>query len=91
MDDNDAKTMWVSYIYRIFVEFRDAVWPTKVKFSGHLRRKDLPPQCLRIICFYEKNLGPNLKEPECLNARTSVITLGIILINMVKVFATLVF
>ena len=37
------------------------------------------------------SLGPNLKEPEWLNARTSVITLGTILINMAKVFATLVF
>ena len=62
MGDNDAKTMPVSYIYRKFVEFRDAVWPTKVKFSGHLRRKDLPPQLVsKNNMFLRNKLGSQLK------------------------------
>ena len=51
--------MPVSYIYRKFV---DAVLPTKVNFSGHLRRKDLPPQLVsKNIMFLRNKVRSQLK------------------------------
>ena len=39
---NDAKYESIFYICRKFKEFSQAIWPTQVKFAGHMRRKDLP-------------------------------------------------
>ena len=39
--DNDVNYQPVEYIASKFNEFSDAVWPAKVKFCGHMRRKDL--------------------------------------------------
>ena len=37
--DNDAKTKHASYFFQ---KIEDSVWPTEVKFAGHVRRTDLP-------------------------------------------------
>ena len=39
--DDDVCHHSVGYILAKFLEFKDAVWPTQVKFAGHTRRKDL--------------------------------------------------
>ena len=60
--DNDAKSKSISYICQKIIEFRDAVWPTEVKFAGHLRRKDLLPQSVsKNNMFLRNKLGCHLK------------------------------
>ena len=60
--DNDAKSRPVTYIYKKFVEFRNAIWPTQVKFAGNMRRKDLPPQLVSSNNMFLRNkLGFQLK------------------------------
>ena len=60
--DNDAKTKPVGFISKKFEEFRDAIWPTEVKFAGHMRRKDLPQELVSKNNMYLRNkLGYQLK------------------------------
>ena len=61
--DNDAKTKSVQYICLKFMEFRDAIWPTKVIFAGNMRRKDLPPEMVsKNNMFLRNQLGSQLKS-----------------------------
>ncbi|XP_075261615.1 uncharacterized protein LOC142353269 [Convolutriloba macropyga] len=41
--DNDVNFRSVDFILDKYKEFIDAVWPSKVKITGHMRRKDLDP------------------------------------------------
>ena len=61
--DNDAKTQSMHSICQKFEEIRDAVFPTKVKFAGHLRRKDLPQELVaKNNMFYRNKLGFQMKS-----------------------------
>ena len=41
LGDNDVQNRSINYISTKFQRFKDAVYPTKVKFAGNMRRKDL--------------------------------------------------
>ena len=41
--NNDVKTQNVGYILQKVLEFKKAVWPSKVKFAGHMWCGDLDP------------------------------------------------
>ena len=41
--DNDVKTQKFWYILQKCLEFKEAVWPSKVKFAGHMWCGDLDP------------------------------------------------
>ena len=41
--NNDVKTQNIGYILQKVLEFKKAVWPSRVKFAGHMRRGDLDP------------------------------------------------
>ena len=61
--DNDVKNLNVNLICQKFKEFSQRVWPTKVKFAGHMRRKDLPVHLVAYNNMFLRNkLGPQLKS-----------------------------
>ena len=61
--DNDALYKSMHYICRKYKEFRDAIWPTKVMFAGHMRRKDLPVELVsKNNMFFRNQLGYLLKS-----------------------------
>ena len=56
--DNDVKTQKIWYILQKHLEFKKAVWPSKVKFAGHIRRGDLDPVLVEINkIFLSANLS----------------------------------
>ena len=61
--DNDVKTQNIGYILQKILEFKKAVWPSKVKFAGHMRRGDLDPVLVaKNNTFLSENLGVNDKS-----------------------------
>ena len=61
--DNNAKTVPIQNICKKFVEFRDSVAPTVVRFAGNMRRKDLPQELVsKKNMFMRNNLGSRLKS-----------------------------
>ena len=61
--DNDVKNLNVNLICQKFKEFSRSVWPTEVKFAGHMRRKDLPVHIVAYNNMFLRNrLGPQLKS-----------------------------
>ena len=41
--DNDAAQRTINFILGRFLQFKNAIWPTRVKFAGNMRRHDLNP------------------------------------------------
>ena len=61
--DNDVKTQKIGYILKKYLEFKKAVWPSKVKFAGHMRRGDLDPVLVaNNNIFLSENLGVHYKS-----------------------------
>ena len=61
--DNDVKTQKIGYILQKFLEFKQAFWPSKVKFAGHMRRGDLDPLLVaNNNIFLSENLGVHYKS-----------------------------
>ena len=62
--DNDANTLPVSEIYNNFKRFEDAIWPTKMRFYGHMRRNDLGARLVEHnnLFLYQK-IGRKYKSP----------------------------
>ena len=61
--DNDAKYESKEFICQNFLDFRNSVWPTEVRFAGHMRRKDLPQELVsKNNMFYRNHLGSDLKS-----------------------------
>ena len=61
--DNDVQEQPVDYILEKFIQFKNAVWPTCVKFAGHMRRKDLDPVLVsNNNIFLSERLGRHYKS-----------------------------
>ena len=61
--DNDAKQETINYIFGKFLEFRDAIFPTRVVFVGHMRLKDLLQELISKNNMYLRNkLGYQIKS-----------------------------
>ena len=46
------------YNCKKFKEFRDVIWPTEVRFAGHMRRKHLPMEIVsKNNMFFRNQLG----------------------------------
>ena len=62
---NDANYNSMHYICEKIKEFRSAIWPTEVRFVGHIRRKDLPVDLVsKNNMFYRNQLGFHLKSTQ---------------------------
>ena len=63
--DNDVNSLDICYIYKNYRAFSRAVWPSKVMFSGHLRRKDLDADLVANNNIYLSNMLENqYKSPK---------------------------
>ena len=61
--DNDVAEESIEYILGNFVLFLDAVWPTRVKFAGNMRRRDLDPVLVsNNNIFLSDRLGKHYKS-----------------------------
>ena len=61
--DNDVRERSVGYILENLLRFKEAVWPTRVKFAGHMRRKDLNTSVVaNNNTFLSEKLGVNFKS-----------------------------
>ena len=61
--DNDVKSQKIWYVLEKYLEFKKAVWPSKVKFAGHMRRGDLDPVLVaNYNIFLSENLGVHYKS-----------------------------
>ena len=62
--DNNVKFDSVEYIYRHYINFADALWPSTVRFSGHFKRGDLNPiKVENNNLFLHEKLGRLYKSP----------------------------
>ena len=62
--DNDVNSISVEEIYNNYKKFEEAIWPTKVRFCGHLRRKDFDLKKVeRNNLFLYQKLGKKYKSP----------------------------
>ena len=63
--DNDVKTLSVGKILQNFLAFERDVWPSRVKFTGNMRRKDL---CADTVSsnniFLSSQLGYKFKKKQ---------------------------
>ena len=61
--DNDVKSTSVGKILQNFLDFERSVWPSRVKFAGNMRRKDL---CADTVSannvFLSSHLGYKFKK-----------------------------
>ena len=68
--DNDVNTESVEFILNRFNEFSDAVWPSKVKFCGHMRRKDLNSDLVASNnSFLSEQLGLNYRSTKLIKRK----------------------
>ena len=89
--DNDVNSISVEEIYKNYKKFEEAIWPTKVRFCGHLRRKDFDLKKVeRNNLFLYQKLGKNIRARGLLKRKISGIGRDIIFIHMVKDIGTLV-
>ena len=62
--DNDAKERSVEYIYENFRKLANAVYPTKLRFCGHFKRKDLAKETVQNNnLYYYRRFGVQYKSP----------------------------
>ena len=61
--DNDAQNQTVDFILQKFKKFKNDVCPSKVKFAGNMRRRDLNPVMVANNNIYlGEKLGRNFKS-----------------------------
>ena len=61
--DNDVNSRSKFFILSKFLAFKDAIWPTQVKFAGNMRRKDLDQDTVASNnAFFSENLGCHYKS-----------------------------
>ena len=61
--DNDAQQRSPNYILSRVFTIKDAIWPTRVKFAGHMRHRDLSPTVVsNNNAFLSEKLGVHIKS-----------------------------
>ena len=64
LGDKDVREQSTQNIYENYRQFEEAVYPTKVRFCGHFKRKDLLKGTVESNnLFYYKKLGRKYKIP----------------------------
>ena len=62
--DNDVKELHVADIYDNYRKFANLVYPTKVRFCGHFKRKELSAKQIELNnLFLYRKLGYRYKSP----------------------------
>ena len=68
--DNDAKSESVENILKNYLAFENGVWPSRVKFVGHMRRNDLSPKLVQHNNSYlSEKLGYRYKSPRTIKRK----------------------
>ena len=63
--DNDVQNRSISYICNKFLQFKNDIWSTRVKFCGNLHRRDLDANVVaQNNVFLSEKLGILYKSPK---------------------------